>query len=133
MSNIAINNPGKEDSPVIFGTGAGQLGAGNVYTIGSGSSDDIVGRWILDFRSSSFSGSLTIVGRARGSANAFVGVPYTARYLNGAVASDGVQAGNTAITNDSIISVISDGLEIGINAGTVTSGTMSLDCRACSG
>jgi hypothetical protein len=133
MGNVAINNPGKEDSPVTFGTGAGQLASGNVYTIGSASSDDIVGRWILDFRSSSFSGSLTIVGRARGSQNAFIGIPYTARYLNGAVASDAKQAGNTAITNDSIIDVDSSGLEIGINAGTVTSGTMSLDCRACSG
>jgi hypothetical protein len=133
MSNVAIPQPGKEDSPFIFGTAAGQAGAGNVYTMGSASSDEIVGRWILDFRSSSFSGSLTIVGRARGSQNAFVGIPYTARYLNGAVGSDAVQAGNTAITNDSIISVISDGLEIGVNAGTVTSGTMSLDCRPCSG
>jgi len=82
--------------------------------------------------SNSFSGSVTIVARNLTAAKtspddatvAPVAIPYTKLYLNGSVA-DGSTV-STAITDSSLIQVPASGMEILINAGTVTSGTLTV-------
>lgn len=126
MAVVPINAPGGQTLTV----NNTQVNSGvNNYTMGSGSSDDIVGRYVVDLRGSGV--SMTVTGRARETANPFLAIPYIARYLNGAVGTDAVVS--TAITSDSIISIISDGLEIGLNFTSVGAGSMTVDVRPCSG
>jgi hypothetical protein len=94
----------------------------NTFVLGAASQDGTVGRWICDIRAGG--GTIAIVVKARGigsaEATAFLAIPYTKRYLNGAVADDSKVS--TTITSDSIIDIDSAGLEIALDV-TYTSGT----------
>ena len=82
------------------------------------------GVWTIQLDSSSFSGSITIVGRAKG-ASTYRQILYRPLFLNNSVAATTEEV-STAITNSSLIQVaIADGMEIGINCGSYTSGTMA--------
>lgn len=107
----------------IDATGLYSLGTAHAYTTG------VINIHLV---SNSFSGSVTIAARnIAGAATspsdntvAPVAVPYTKLYLNGSVA-DGSTV-STAITTTSLIQVPASGMEIIINAGTVTSGSLTV-------
>lgn len=87
----------------------------------------VVGRWIYHLTASSVvGGSITVKGRAAGSGNTFVPIPYRRRYLNGAVGDD--TSVTTAITDTSLIDVDATGLDICLDCTAITSG--SWDVRA---
>lgn len=121
MTATAINHTGNPFT--ISATGLYSLGTGHQYT------NSLINVHLV---SNSFSGSVTIVARnltaAQTSPNddtlAPVAIPYTKLYLNGSVA-DGSTV-STAITTTSLIQVPASGMEILINAGTVTSGTLTV-------
>ena len=82
------------------------------------------GAWTIQLDSSSFSGSITIVGRAKG-ATTYRQILYRPLFLNNSVAASTDEV-STAITNSSLVQVVvADGMEIGINCGSYTSGTMA--------
>jgi hypothetical protein len=74
--------------------------------------------------SSSFSGSITVKGRARGTTVAYVAIPYKKRYLNGAVGDDSFVS--TAITDTSIIEINGAGLDLQLDCTSYTSGSMDV-------
>lgn len=102
---------------------------GNVFSIGKadeynlGGPGDRSGTMTIGLLSVSFSGSITVTGRAKGQA-AFVAIPYTSLHVNGAVGT-GAQV-TTAITTTSLIQVrVADGMEVALLV-TYSSGAMEV-------
>ena len=102
------------------------INAANDYVLVHPNSATVT-RWLIQFNSSTFSGSVTIKGHVSGSALAAVAIPYTQLYINGAV-GDGSQV-STAITTTSIIEVVADGMEIDFAVTSYTSGSGVLTVR----
>lgn len=121
MPAAAINH--RTGTFTIDATGLYSLGIGHL-----GFSSAINVQLVSD----SFSGSITVKARnlAAGAASPSndtvppVLIPYTKLYLNGSVA-DGSTV-STAITTSSLIQIPSSGMEIVLDAGTVTSGTITV-------
>lgn len=99
------------------------INTADTYNFGDVSSGE-VGVCEFHLVSSAFSGSITVKGRARGTTNAFVAIPYAKQHLNGAVA-DGSTV-STAITDTSIIQVDSSGLDIALDCTSYASGSMAV-------
>lgn len=103
------------------------ISAADAFYLGD-ASDGRVGTHAVMLVSSSFSGSVTVKARIRGSDAATdavtpVAVPYLARYLNGAVGSDSIVT--TAITGTSLILVPSSGQVPVLDCTSYTSGTLT--------
>ena len=105
---------------ITGGSTAFNIASTNTFILGTAGQDNTVGRWICDIRAGGGTISIVVKGRSAGSANAFLAIPYTKRYLNGAVGDDSKVS--TAITSDSIIDIDSTGLDIALDV-TYTSGT----------
>lgn len=105
--------------------------AAGLYSLGTGSNavSSVINIQFSDL--SSFSGSIAVKARNIAAAALYpsvdtvapVGMPYTKWFLNGS-AGDGTTV-TTGITGNSLIQVISSGMEIVLDV-TYTSGTMSV-------
>ncbi len=95
----------------------------NDYILGGHASGD-VSVLSVHITSNTATGSITVKGRARGTTNTMVAIPYKSRYLNGAVAAD--LAVTTAITGTSIIEINAAGLDIGIDTTALSANTFTL-------
>lgn len=91
-----------------------------------------VSRWLVHFvNDTSFLGSITIKGAMDGFGLTPKPIPYTQLYINGAV-GDGTQV-STAITTDSIIEVLADGMVIDFAVTSYTSGSGTLYVKPLQG
>lgn len=100
------------------------ISAVNTHKIGSTPERRVAGAILVHLVASGFTGSITVVGRARGSSEAFVAIPYIKLHLNGAVA-DGTYA-STAITGTSVILIPATGLDIALDATAVSAGSVAV-------
>lgn len=96
----------------------------NNFVVG-GNANGGVSTLTAHLTANAFTGSITVKGRKRGTARAFVAIPYKSRYLNGAVAADA--SVTTAITGTSIIEVNSAGLDISFDCTAVSGGNVAVD------
>lgn len=94
-------------------------------------SGGVVSRWLVELESSSFSGSLTIKGRAAGRNGVWKAVPYTALHLNASAGTGGLVT--TAITDTSLIVVDASGQEIDISCSSFSSGSMAVNAIPLAG
>jgi hypothetical protein len=106
------------------------INSADTYNFGDAGSGE-VSTTMFHLVSSSFSGSITVKGRATGTSDTFAEIPYRALHLNGAVA-DGTEV-DTAITDTSIIQVDSAGLDVALDCTSYTSGTMAVTPKRTTG
>lgn len=106
------------------------INSADTYNFGNAGSGE-VSTTMFHLVSSSFSGSITVKGRAMDTENTFAEIPYRALHLNGAV-SDGSEV-DTAITDTSIIEVDSTGLDVALDCTSYTSGTMAVTPKRVQG
>ena len=116
MSTVAVQPPYADVT----------INAQNDYVLVHPNSGTVT-RWLIQFNSGTFSGSVTIKGHVSGSALAAVAIPYIQLYINGAV-GDGSQV-STAITTTSIIEVVADGMDVIFSVTSYTSGSGVLTVR----
>lgn len=90
------------------------------------SGSGLVGVKVIQFVSSSFSGTITVQARSKGQAAGTVTavpIPYKSRYVNGAVGTEAYVT--TGITGNSIIEVNAAGLDIVLSTA-FASGSMTV-------
>lgn len=113
---------GQRSGVINTTNGAGEYVIGNVGVQG--------GTWTVHLESSSFSGSITVMGRATKPTHASaslteVAIPYRPLHINGSVAASTDEV-STAITGTSLIQIpVADGIDLILDATSVVSGTMT--------
>lgn len=96
----------------------------NQYIMG-GDSTGQVSILVLHILSNTATGSMVVKGRKRGTAFAFVTLPYKSRFLNNAASTDGNLT--TAITNTSIVEIDAAGLDISLDVSALSANTFTVE------
>lgn len=107
-----------------------QLGSGftinsaDNYVLGN-ASEGVVGRFVIQAVSSSFSGgSITVRGRVKGAGANWVAIPYKKRNIGGTVGDDSTVS--AALTGGFIIDVDAAGLDVSLDNASYTSGSLTV-------
>ena len=104
--------------------GKGRIAATDTYILGN-TGDSTVGTWVVQAVESAFVGSIVVKARLKGSAAAFVAIPYTRRNLDGTV-SDDTSVTTTLTDMGFLIEVNGAGLDVALDCTAYTSGALDV-------